>query len=80
MLVNGDLVKIRQGSVLMSSVSLSAPSHTNHPDYPLPLGSLCEPCFGIVIDNKTSWEGLIKILIGDEVLLVKERETRLVGG
>jgi len=69
MLINGDLVRVPQGTVLLG---LNAGTT-------MPLRVSSDQVMGIVIENKTTWEDLVKILMGDEVVLVDKRMVRLVG-
>ena len=69
MLINGDLVRIPQGTVIIEASK----------DV-VPLSVATKPRMGIVIDNKPVDEDLIKILFDDEVYLVDKRVVQLVGG
>lgn len=69
MLINGDLVRIPQGTVL-----INAKGDLN------PIRVSIDPSVGIVIDSKTPCEDLVKILMGEEVVMVDKRVVQLVGG
>ena len=67
MLINGDLIRVPQGAVIMGI-----------DDKPLPIRVAVRPRMGIVIDNKPPAEDLVKILLDDEVFLVDKRVVQLV--
>jgi hypothetical protein len=67
MLINGDLVRIPQGTVIIEASK----------DV-VPLSVAANPRMGIVIDNKPAEEDLIKVLLDDEVFLVDKRVVQLV--
>jgi len=67
MLINGDLIRVPQGAVIME-IS----------DDPTPVRVAVRPRMGIVIDNKPPAEDLVKILLDDEVFLVNKRVVQLV--
>jgi len=67
MLINGDLIRVPQGAVIMGI-----------DDKPLPIRVAVRPRMGIVIDNKPPVEDLVKILLDDEVFLVDKRVVQLV--
>ena len=69
MLTNGDLIRIPQGTVIMDA-SISEP---------LPLQVAVQPRMGIVIDNKTKDDDLIKVLLDDEIYYIDKRVIQLVG-
>ena len=71
MLINGDLVRVPQGAVIMNMES-------DHSILPLRIASC--PSMAIVIENKTSSEDLVKILLGDELVFVNKRVIKLVEG
>ena len=71
MLINGDLVRIPQGTIIMNMESDQGA---------LPLRVASGPAMAIVIENKTASEDLVKILIGDEIVLVDRRVIKLVEG
>ncbi len=71
MLIDGDLVRVPQGTVIMNMEG----DHTI-----LPLRVASDPTMAIVIQNKTPSEDLVKILMGDEVVFVDKRVIRLVEG
>ena len=71
MLINGDLVRVPQGTIIMNVES---------DQIALPLRVASDPVMAIVIQNKTASEGLVKVLMGDEVVLVDKRVVRLVEG
>jgi len=66
-LINGDLIRVPQGAVIMGI-----------DDKPLPIRVAVRPRMGIVIDNKPPAEDLVKILLDDEVFLVNKRVVQLV--
>ena len=72
MLIDGDLVRVPQGTVIMNMEG----DHSG----PLPLRVSSDPTMAIVIQNKTSSEDLVKILMGDEVVFVDKRVIKLVEG
>ena len=67
MLVNGDLVRIPQGTVIMDVDT-----------DPTPLQVATHPKVGIIIDNKPQPESLVKILLDDEIYLVERRLVQIV--
>ena len=67
MLINGDLIRIPQGTVIME-ISNS----------PVPIQVAVQPRVGIVIDNKPPDEDLIKVLLDDEMYFVPKRVVQLV--
>ena len=69
MLINGDLIRIPQGTVILQS----------QPD-PVPLTVAQRPQVGIVIDNELNKEELIKVLLDDEIFLVDKRVVQLIRG
>ena len=69
MLVNGDLVRIPQGAVIMGIESDRTPIRV-----------AVDPTMAIVIDNRPIGDDLIKILVNEEVVFVDKRVVRLVGG
>ena len=69
MLVNGDLVRIPQGAVIMGIESDRTPIRV-----------AVDPAMAIVIDNRPIGDDLIKILVNEEVVFVDKRVVRLVGG
>ena len=69
MLINGDLVRVPQGTVIME-ISKD----------PVPVQVAAKPKMAIVIDNNPPAEDLVKILLEDEVYLVDKRVVQLVGG
>jgi len=69
MLVNGDLVRVPQGAVIMGIES-----------DPTPIRVAIDPSIAIVIDNKPTNYGLIKILMDEEVVFVDKRKVQFVGG
>ena len=72
MLVNGDLIRIPQGTVIMTP--------ENKLEEIIPLSVAAKPRMGIIIETKIVDEDLIKILLDDEVFLVDRRVVQLVGG
>jgi len=69
MLINGDLVRVPQGTVIMEISK-------DH----VPIQVATKPKMAIVIDNNPPAEDLVKILLEDEVYLVDKRVVQLVGG
>jgi hypothetical protein len=69
MLINGDLIRIPQGTVIMDTGTEI-----------LPLSIAKKPRVGIVIDSSPVDDDLVKILLDDEVFLVDKRVVQLVGG
>jgi len=69
MLVNGDLVRVPQGAVIMGIES-----------DPTPIRVAIDPSIAIVIDNKPTNDDLIKILMDEEVVFVDKRKVQFVGG
>ena len=69
MLINGDLVRIPQGAVIMNA----EPETTI-----LPLRVASDQTMAIVIEKENN-NDLIKILMGDEVVFVDKRVVQLVG-
>jgi hypothetical protein len=69
MLINGDLIRVPQGTVIMAIGK-----------EPLPVRVVTDQSMAIVIENKTPCEDLVKILMGDEIVFVDKRVVRLVGG
>ena len=68
MLINGDLVRVPQGTVIIdASKDL------------IPLQVATCPKVGIVIDNKAKHDELIKVLLDDEVFYIDKRVLQLVG-
>ncbi len=68
MLINGDLVRIPQGTVI------------NQQGYrltPMPIAIINVPSMGIILDSS---ESMAKILLNDEVIFVEKRFLQLVGG
>ena len=72
MLINGDLIRIPQGTVIMAS--------ENKVEEIVPLAVATKPRMGIVIETKIVDDGLIKVLLDDEIFLVDKRVVQLVGG
>lgn len=70
MLVNGDLIRVPQGTVLLGVDTGTV----------LPLRVASDPAMAIVIQNNTSTDDLIKILMDDEIVFVDKRVVRLVEG
>jgi hypothetical protein len=68
MLINGDLVRVPQGAVIMDIGK-----------DPVPIQVATKPKIGIIIDNKPPEEDLIKILLDNELYLVDKRVLQLVG-
>ena len=68
MLINGDLVRIPQGTVI---------SQQGYRLTPLPIAIVNVPSMGIVLDSK---EAMVKVLMNDEVIFVEKRFLQLVGG
>ena len=71
MLVNGDLVRVPQGTVFLNLEGESTM---------LPLRISTDPAMAIVIENRTPCRDLVKILMGEEVLFVYRKFVQLVGG
>ena len=69
MLVNGDLVRIPQGTVIIDIAN-----------DPIPLQVATQPKVGIVIDNKTKHDELIKVLLDEEVFYIDKRVIQLLVG
>ena len=69
MLINGDLIRVPQGTVIMEISN-----------DPVPVRVAAQPRMGIVIDSKPREEDLVKILLDDEVYFVDKRVVQLVGG
>ena len=69
MLINGDLVRIPQGTVIIDIAN-----------DPIPLQVATHPKVGIVIDNKTKHDELIKVLLDEEVFYVDKRVLQLLVG
>ncbi len=67
MLINGDLVRIPQGTI----VSQQGQKLTT-----LPVGVVNHPQMAIVLDNDDKW--LAKVLMVDEVVYVEKRHLQLV--
>ena len=67
MLINGDLVRIPQGTVIIG-------------ENILPLSIAKKPRMGIIIDIKPVDDSLVKVLLDDQVFFVDKRVVQLVGG
>jgi len=72
MLINGDLVRIPQGTIIIDSAIQFKDG--------VPLSVAKKPQVGIVIETKNDDDDLIKILFEDQVFLVDKRVVQLVGG
>ena len=70
MLINGDLVRIPQGTVIMNMEGEQTI---------LPLRVAADQTMAIVIERTTSCDDLVKILMNDEVVFVDKRVVQLVG-
>lgn len=68
MLINGDLVRVPQGTVIMEISS-----------DPVPIQVATKPQIAIVIDNNPPAVDLVKVLLEDELYLVDKRVVQLVG-
>lgn len=68
MLINGDLVRVPQGTVIMESSNDA-----------VPIQIAKKPQIAIVIDNNPPAEDLVKVLLEDELCLVDKRVVQLVG-
>ena len=69
MLINGDLVRIPQGTIIMEASKEV-----------LPLTVAKIPRLGIILDTKPVDDDLVKVLLDGEVFLVDKRVVQLVGG
>ena len=69
MLINGDLVRVPQGAVIMGIES-----------DPTPIRVAIDPSIAVVIDSKPTNDDLIKILIDEEIVFVDKRKVQFVGG
>jgi hypothetical protein len=67
-LINGDLVRIPQGAVIML-----------HGQVTSPLTIATHPRMGIVLETRNTDKELVKILLDDQVYLVEKRLVQLVG-
>jgi hypothetical protein len=67
MLINGDLVRIPQGTIVSQQGQKLAT---------LPVGIVNHPQMAIVLDNDDKW--LAKVLMVDEVVYVEKRHLQLV--
>ena len=67
MLINGDLIRVPQGTVIMEMS-----------ENPVPIQVASKPCVGIVIDNNPAAEDLVKVLLDEQVFLVAKRVIQLV--
>jgi tRNA-dihydrouridine synthase len=67
MLINGDLIRIPQGTIIMEATKEV-----------VPLSIAAKPRLGIIIDNKPTEEDLVKILLDDQVFFVHKRVVQLV--
>jgi|TARA_R110001592_G_scaffold225439_3_gene481409 hypothetical protein len=72
MLINGDLVRIPQGTVIIDSAIQFKDS--------VPLSVAKKPQVGIVIETKNDDEDLVKVLFEDQMFFVDKRVVQLVGG
>ena len=72
MLINGDLVRIPQGTVIIDSARQFKDS--------VPLSVAKKPQVGIVIETKNDDEDLVKVLFEDQMFFVDKRVVQLVGG
>ncbi len=68
MLINGDLVRIPQGTVINTEGQ-----QRDH----LPIAIMATPAMGIVLDAKNI---MAKILMDNEVVYVEKRFLQLIGG
>ena len=69
MLINGDLVRVPQGAVIMGVET-----------DPTPIRVAIDPSIAIVIDNKPTNDDLIKILIDEELVFVNKHKVQFIGG
>jgi hypothetical protein len=72
MLINGDLVRIPQGTIIIDSAIQFKDN--------VPLSVAKKPQVGIVIETKNDDEGLVKVLFEDQMFFVDKRVVQLVGG
>jgi len=68
MLIDGDLVRIPQGTVINTEGQ-----QKNH----LPIAIMATPAMGIVLDARNI---MAKILMDDEVIYVEKKFLQLIGG
>ena len=70
MLVNGDLIRMPQGAVIIGDLK-----------EPVPLGVALEPRMGIVIESESKTnDKLIKVLLDDNVYYVNKKVIQLIRG
>jgi len=68
MLINGDLVRIPQGTVI---------NQHNYLHTPMPVAIVNTPMMGIVLDSR---DIMAKVLMNDEVIYVEKKLLQLVRG
>jgi len=72
MLINGDLVRIPQGSLMMGD--------SGGGQYPPPIGFSSAPMMGIVLETTAPNLGtLVKVLMDDRVVYIDNKSLQLVG-
>ena len=68
MLINGDLVRIPQGTII---------NQQGYRVRPMPVAIVNTPMMGIVLDSR---DAMAKVLMNDEVIYVEKKLLQLVGG
>ncbi len=68
MLIDGDLVRIPQGTVI---------NQQGHRNRPLPIAIMTHPEMGIVLESR---DIMAKVLLNNEVVYVEKRFLQLIGG